>query len=102
MKVFWTKFALNSLEVIYKYYKSNVNIYIANNIIKNILVCTSQLEIFPQSGLIEELLIELNENHRFIIRGNYKIIYKIQSNNVYITDIFDTRQDPENIMIRNK
>jgi len=41
------------------------------------------------------LLIELKEEHRSIIRGNYKIIYKIKQKKVFITDIFDTRQDPD-------
>ena len=34
--------------------------------------------------------------------GNYKIIYKIQTNTIYITDVFDTRQDPDKIKERNK
>ncbi len=102
MKVYWSDFALISLETIYKYYKENVSIGIAKNILQNILSCTSQLEKFPLSGTIEELLIELNENYRYIIRGNYKIIYKIQNNTIYITDIIDSRQNPEGIRKRNK
>jgi len=34
--------------------------------------------------------------------GNYKIICKIQTNTIYITDVFDTRQDPDKIKERNK
>ena len=44
---------------------------------------------------------QLEEGHRFIIRGNYKIIYKIQNKKIFITDIFDTRQDPESIKRNN-
>ena len=39
----------------------------------------------------------MEEGHRYIIRGNYKIIYKIQNKKLFITDVFDTRQDPESI-----
>jgi mRNA-degrading endonuclease RelE of RelBE toxin-antitoxin system len=33
--------------------------------------------------------------HRRLIVGNYKIIYLIEDDVVYISDIFDTRQDPK-------
>ena len=102
MKVFWTKFALRSIAEIHRYYKENVSFRIANNIKENILTSTNQLEKYPQSGPVEELLKELNEEHRFILRGNYKIIYKIEGKNLYITDIFDARQDPDKIKIRNQ
>ena len=71
MEVFWTRFAFNSLKEIHKYYKENVSQTIADNIKDNVLTSTSQLEIHPRSGAIEELLSELKEEHRFIIRGNY-------------------------------
>ncbi|OFX23620.1 MAG: hypothetical protein A2033_15610 [Bacteroidetes bacterium GWA2_31_9] len=102
MKVFWTKFALFSLSEIYKYYKENVSITIASNIKKNILSGAQQLEPYSLSGKIEDLLKELNEEHRFLVRGNYKIIYKIEDKKVYITDIFDTRQNPDKIIKREK
>jgi hypothetical protein len=41
--------------------------------------------------------MNLEEGNRYIIRGNYKIIYKIQKKKLFITDIFDTRQDPDSI-----
>lgn len=94
MRVFWTKFALDALHDIYEYYKVNVSVLIANNIKESILLSTHQLEVQPLSGTMETLLQHLNEGHRYIIRGNYKIIYKIQSQRIYITDVFDTRQNP--------
>jgi toxin ParE1/3/4 len=54
------------------------------------------------SGSIETSLTDLKEEHRYVIRGNYKIIYKIQHKNVFITDIFDIRQDPEKIIRSNE
>lgn len=97
MTVFWTKFALDELHHIYDYYKVNVSVLIANNIKESILLSTHQLESQPLSGTPELLLQHLNQGHRYIIRGNYKIIYKIQNKKLFITDIFDTRQDPESI-----
>lgn len=102
MKVLWTKFAINSLHDIFTYYKENVSIRIAQNIKQTILSCTRQLVKHPLSGSIETSLTDLKEEHRYVIRGNYKIIYKIQHKNVFITDIFDTRKDPEKIIRSNE
>lgn len=102
MKVFWTKFALGSLSEAYNYYKKNVGIKIACNIRDSILSGSNQLENHSLSGQIEDFLVDLDEGHRYIIRDNYKIIYKIQNRKVYVTDVFDTRQNPEKIRIRNK
>ncbi len=33
--------------------------------------------------------------HRRLIEGNYKIIYRIEEQIIYITDVFDARQDPD-------
>lgn len=97
MKVIWTRFALDSLSGIFSYYMKNVNINIARIIRDDILSITKQLEKFPQLGPTEELLMDLEGGHRYLIRGNYKIIYKIQDKKVYIADVFDTRQNPQKI-----
>lgn len=102
MKVFWTKFAMNSLNDIFSYHKENASIVVSDNIKENILSGSRQLVKQPFSGSIEPLLIELKEEHRYIIRGNYKIIYKIKQKKVYITDIFDTRQDPDKLNPNNE
>ncbi len=102
MKVLWTKSALASLYDIYKYYNENVSITIAYNVRDNILAAARQLEQHAHIGQSEELLKEMESGHRYIVKDNYKIIYKIQTNKIYITDIFDTRQDPDKIKERNK
>ena len=101
MKVFWTKSALNSLSEIFKYYKENVNSAVAINIKDSIFASAKQLEKHSLSGQIEDLLIDLSENHRYLVRGNYKIIYKVYKGKIYITDVFDTRQNPDKVIKRN-
>lgn len=49
----------------------------------------------PYLGQYEEYLQHLGKGHRRLLDGNYKIIYLIESGNVYITDFFDTWQSPE-------
>lgn len=48
----------------------------------------------PHIGQLEEYLEHLEEGHRRLVEGNFKIIYKIKDEAVYTTDFFDSRQDP--------
>ena len=49
---------------------------------------------YPKMGQLEEYLEHLNKNHRRLIEGYFKIIYRIEGDTIYVTDFFDTRQDP--------
>jgi toxin ParE1/3/4 len=94
MKVIWTDFASNSLLDIYKFYKEAANENVAQRIKFRIFKATSRLIKHPLSGQIEPNLNILKEDHRYLIEGNYKIIYKKIKEGILITDVFDTRQDP--------
>jgi plasmid stabilization system protein ParE len=48
----------------------------------------------PNTGQREEYLEHLGQSHRRVIEGNYKIIYRQEGETIFITDIFDSRQDP--------
>jgi plasmid stabilization system protein ParE len=94
MKIIWTEFAISELKSIYDYYKWNVGITIAKKIKTQIFASAKQLTKFPESGQIEENLLRLGE-FRYLVSGNYKIIYKQVTENIFITDIFDCRQNPK-------
>jgi hypothetical protein len=49
----------------------------------------------PLIGQKEPFLDHLGLGHRRLIEGHCKIIYKVEGEYVYITDIFDSRQDPD-------
>ena len=97
MKVIWTGFAANSLLEIYQFYKESASTNVAFRIRSRIFYATRQLIKHPLSGQLEPNLLELGEEHRYLIEGNYKIIYKRVKEGVLITDVFDTRQDPRKI-----
>jgi plasmid stabilization system protein ParE len=42
----------------------------------------------------EEYLEHLGKGHRRAIEGYFKIIYRVEEDKIFITDVFDTRQDP--------
>lgn len=66
----------------------------AHKIRKEILNSTRQLKKHPESGQQELNLIQLKQEHRYIVTGNYKVVYRFEKETVIIIDIFDTRQNP--------
>jgi plasmid stabilization system protein ParE len=69
----------------------------ASKVIDKIIDRTRQLQDFPLSGKIQPT--QTKQEYRFLVEGNYKIIYSFRSNKVYINTIFDTRQDPEKLKV---
>ena len=86
------------IKEIYDYYIENVSQNIARKIVKILKSSPKKLLKNPNMGQIEENLKHLNKGHRYLVEGNYKIIYRIENNIIYITDFFDTRQDVNKIM----
>ncbi len=100
MRIIWTDFAIRSLKDIFNYYSITVNRKIAHKIRKEILTSTKQLIKNPKSGQIEFNLESLFQDHRYLISGNYKIIYRLAENQIIINDVFDTRQKPDKMINR--
>jgi len=74
-KVIWTNFAISELKNIFLYYRMVANVTTAERIKKSIFNATKGLVKYPQIGAIEENLIELGQGYRYLVAGNYKIIY---------------------------
>ena len=94
MKLVITYHARRRLKEIHDYYKEKANQKIADKIKSGIRKRLKRIEDNPLGGQKEEYLHELDFEHRRIVEGNYKIIYRIINNVIYVTDIFDSRQDP--------
>ena len=94
-QVIWTNLAISELKSIFIYYRMVANETVADKIRKSIFNVTKPLIKQPLIGQIEKNLIELKQEHRYLIEGNYKIIYRVINNDVYITDVFDCRQNPQ-------
>ena len=59
------------------------------------------LKTLPKLGKVDEQLSKYEgEEYRFLVEGNYKILYLIEADNItiLIVKIFDTRQNPRRIM----
>ncbi len=102
MKIVWTDFAVENLKDIFDYYSNKASKRTAHKIRKQILNSTKQLIKNPESGQIEFNLEILNQNHRYLVSGNYKIIYRLNGNEIIINDVFDTRQNPVKMNDKNR
>ncbi|HRO74573.1 MAG TPA: type II toxin-antitoxin system RelE/ParE family toxin [Crocinitomicaceae bacterium] len=94
MKIIWTDFATKSLKAVFDYYAEYANSKVAHKIRKEILKSTRRLSKHTEIGQTEFFLEKLNQTHRYIVSGNYKIIYRVENDKIIISDVFDTRQNP--------
>ena len=97
IKVLWTETALNNLEDIFEYYKYKASVRVARNLVKGLVKSTLKIQNSPLIGKREELLIGRKFEYRFLVVGNYKIIYWIEHSYIKIATVFDCRQNPEKI-----
>jgi plasmid stabilization system protein ParE len=96
LEILWSQFAEDKLYDIFHYYKFKAGIKIAKKIVNEIVDKTLILEQNSHAGQIEELLIERKQEFRYLVSGNYKIIYYInlETKRIIIANVFDTRQNP--------
>jgi toxin ParE1/3/4 len=98
MKVLITDFAKLQLTNIYDYYKLQGFGKYGRSIRKEVINKALMLRDFPNMGVIEPNLIEFDLEHRYVLVKNYKVIYRQLADTIIVTDIFDTRKDPKEMM----
>jgi toxin ParE1/3/4 len=94
MKLVYTEQALSSLEEVLEFIAPQVTHKKLIVIRDQILDAADTLLQQPLQGQEEPFLAHLGLNHRRIVISHYKIIYRIIGEYIYITDIFDSRQNP--------
>lgn len=96
MKVKLTANARRRLQQIRDYHKEQGNAAKGRRIGRKILTESKKLEKHPELGQVETNLETEGKGHRYLlVKPFYKLIYLIIKPVIFITDIFDTRQDPE-------
>jgi len=95
MRLIYTDHALESLERSLSYIASKYSPRKALKVRDKLFARAATLLAYPESGQVEEYLSELELGHRRLIEGHHKIIYRLEQEDIIITDIFDTRQDPD-------
>lgn len=95
-KIIWSDFSEAQLDEIYEYYKKKASIRVAAKIVIGIIKETEKLIKAPFIGQDEELLKDRENQYRYLLFKNYKVIYSVDEQNgfIKIADVFDTRQNP--------
>jgi hypothetical protein len=102
-EIVWTHFAAKCLNEIHAYiFEETKSEAIANKYCLKLLNSVEHLSLQANAGTIEPLLKKVNQNSRFIIEGNYKIIYQYDDETLFNTDVFHTKQNPKKIITRNR
>lgn len=98
-RIIWTAFAHYQLELVYEFAYEQSPTY-ADKVIEGIDESIQQLIEFPLSGTVEQRLIGLANEYRYVLYGYFKVIYRIEpARTVVIVNVFDTRQDPEKLVV---
>ncbi|MBN1119395.1 MAG: type II toxin-antitoxin system RelE/ParE family toxin [Bacteroidales bacterium] len=99
MKLVYTEQALLSLEEVLNFIAPKVSQEKLLEIREEILDTADTLVLQPLQGQTEPYLEHLNLGHRRLVVNHYKIIYRVIDETIYITDIFDSRQDPDKMKV---
>ena len=95
MKLVYTEQALISLEELLEFIATKVSHEKIIEIRDQILDRADTLLLQPLKGQKEPFLEHLGLGHRRLVESHYKIIYRVIGEYIYVTDIFDSRQDPD-------
>ena len=96
--IVWSDKALKQLDEIFEFIaKDSPNS--AAKVVDVLLKEVECLSTFPKLGKTDESLKFLKKDHRFLIKGNYKIVYHIMDevNVIVINVVFDARQNPDKL-----
>jgi plasmid stabilization system protein ParE len=95
----WTDFAKFELKKVFLYYKNHFSHRTARFVVASVHQDVNRLRAQAEIGPIEELLINREQEFRYLISKHLKIVYWINMEDhwIEIVDIFDTRQDPSKI-----
>jgi len=94
VKLVYTEQAAAGLQECLDFFPPEVSPEKVNEVRDRILAKADKLQSNPHIGQIEEYLEHKGKFHRRIIEGYYKIVYRVEGEIIYVTDIFDSRQDP--------
>lgn len=97
LNIHWTDASLIQLEQIYTFLKELESVSFAQKTIQNIVDKTIYLKKNPYIGPKEPLLSKNKKDYRYLVEGNYKIIYRVEHTDVFINSIFDCRQNPKKL-----
>ena len=99
MKLVYTEQALDSLQEILDFIGPHVSHEKMLATRDQIWDAADTLLLNPFKGQKEPFLEHLKLSHRRLVESHFKIIYRIEGEYIFITDIFDSRQDSDKMKV---
>ena len=98
-QIIWSDQSEIQLDKIFEYYSENVSVRVAANLLRKIIEEPNKLLTDPEISQREELLLDRENEYRYLICKSYKIIYSVdlKARQIKIADVFDSRQNPDKI-----
>ncbi len=95
----WTESAVSDLKGIVEYIELD-SLTAAAKVYRQIRTACEKLSRLPKTGrIVPELKNENIELYRELISGHWRIIYSIESKNVYVLTVLDSRRDLDFVLI---
>ncbi len=94
MKLIWSERSKQDIQEIIDYYKPRVGVRITQTLVRKIYAGALFLVTNPMGGQYEILFADKQQMCRRVIVGNYKIVYRVEAETVYIITVFDCRRNP--------
>lgn len=99
MKIVVTGPASDDINEMYDYYLQKVNLKTAKQEKDKIIKRFKILKNFPLSGQVEGNEKFKGSEIRYLVQGNFKIVYKVEEDTVIILSVFHTSQNPDKMSI---
>ncbi len=93
----WSVRARTRVQEVYDYLFDKAGERVARKITGRIYARADILLANPRAGQRESVLEDSGAEFRYLVEGNYKIIYWIEPDRVTISTVFDCRRDPQHI-----
>jgi len=96
MVIIWLPEAKQHLKDIYLFYKGNRSLNAAIKVRQEIYTSVTPLKEYPLMAPVEMFSTKTQEEYHSLVVGKYfKVVYYINDDKIYISAIFDCRQDPK-------
>ena len=100
-QIHWSKRAERSYGKIIDYIAAEFGQFRARKYVSTVYSEVDKLYAYPELGQVEPWLEGARyEFRRLVIEGLTKVIYRVTDNSIEIADVWDTRQDPEELAAR--
>jgi len=95
MKITWLPLAVQNMDDIYDWHAEK-SVQAAIKLYNDIYDSIDRLKEQPNMAAIEPILSDLSKTYRsLVVRSNYKVVYYTVNDIIYISAVWDCRQNPK-------